>query len=52
MVRTRVDAHTDSAGLASAMPEFLNHTIEPLLRLTAKRLDPRLAAARNRDLEP
>jgi hypothetical protein len=52
MVCTSVGAHTDSASLASAMPEFLNHTIEPLLRLTTKRLDPRLTAARNRDLEP
>ena len=52
MVPTRVGSHADSTGLASTMPKFVDHMIEPLLRLTAKRFHPRLAAARYGDLEP
>jgi hypothetical protein len=52
VVLTRVGSHADSARLASAMPQLLNHTVKPLLHLPPESFDPRLTAASYGDLEP
>jgi hypothetical protein len=52
VVPTRVGSHADSARLASAMPQLLNHTVKPFLHLPAESFDPQLTAASYGDLEP
>lgn len=52
VIGTRIGSHADAASLTPAVTELFESTIKTLLHLTAKRLVPPLAAARDSDLEP
>jgi hypothetical protein len=51
VIATRLGAHAGTAGLAAAVSKLSNDSLEALLGLSAQRLDSRLTATRDADVE-